>query len=245
MRKASETIQKEGYNNIFALNFRLLMNGNGEKITQQSIAQYLGCSRQAISQYMNGEAIPDAEKLIKISKYFNVSIDFLLGATTISTNDTTLAAVCEYTGLSESTISKIVGWKKEKGTMLEQLWGYSPELKTSILDKLISCPTFETLIDHIATYRSELTELMHDICVLKSQTGSEDFDMNKLPELENRFRASRCDYYDGLHSFEECIIYQTENDYNYIQGNIDEIYEFLLTTRLPGEKAVEEDGEHN
>lgn len=212
---------------------------------QTDIAELLNVQRQIVSYYETGARMPNVEDLAILAKHFKTSVDYLLGITDVKSTDTELKTVCEYTGLSETAVVKISRLKDEQEDIFEFFWGPSTKLQTSVLDNLISCPTFETLIDHIATYRSELTELMHDICVLKSQTGSEDFDMNKLPELENRFRASRCDYYDGLHSFEECIIYQTEKDYNYIQGNIDEIYEFLLTTRLPGEKAVEEDGEHN
>lgn len=46
--------------------------------TQSRIAEDLGITPQAFSYYMNGRE-PNYDVLIKISNYFNVSIDYLLG----------------------------------------------------------------------------------------------------------------------------------------------------------------------
>ena len=48
------------------------------KISQEEFAQILNTSRQAISKWERNEAKPDIDKLILISKLFNVSIDYLL-----------------------------------------------------------------------------------------------------------------------------------------------------------------------
>ena len=38
----------------------------------------LAISREALSYYENGKRSPDMEMLIKLSDYFNVSIDYLI-----------------------------------------------------------------------------------------------------------------------------------------------------------------------
>ena len=48
-------------------------------VTQQDLANYLGISRQAYANYENGNREPDFRTLTKLSCYFNVSIDYLLG----------------------------------------------------------------------------------------------------------------------------------------------------------------------
>lgn len=48
------------------------------KISQEEFSQILNTSRQAISKWERNEAKPDIDKLIVISKLFNVSIDYLL-----------------------------------------------------------------------------------------------------------------------------------------------------------------------
>ena len=46
-------------------------------LSQETLAEKLNCSRQAISKWENGKT-PDAEMLKKYSILFNVSIDYLL-----------------------------------------------------------------------------------------------------------------------------------------------------------------------
>lgn len=49
------------------------------KITQERLSKDLDVGRSSISHYENGEQIPDLYKLITIAKYFDISIDYLLG----------------------------------------------------------------------------------------------------------------------------------------------------------------------
>ncbi|PKM61396.1 MAG: transcriptional regulator [Firmicutes bacterium HGW-Firmicutes-4] len=49
--------------------------------TQEEIAKSLGLSRAAYSHFENGRNEPDYETLKKISEYFHVSTDYLLGRT--------------------------------------------------------------------------------------------------------------------------------------------------------------------
>lgn len=47
-------------------------------LSQEQLAEQLNVSRQAISKWEQGTAIPESEKLITISNYFGVSVDYLL-----------------------------------------------------------------------------------------------------------------------------------------------------------------------
>lgn len=49
-------------------------------LSQEKVAEQLYVSRQAISKWENGEALPDMENLVAISKFYGVSIDYILGA---------------------------------------------------------------------------------------------------------------------------------------------------------------------
>lgn len=48
-------------------------------ISQIDLASALGVTKQSISNWENDNIMPSIEMLIKISKYFNVSTDYLLG----------------------------------------------------------------------------------------------------------------------------------------------------------------------
>ena len=49
-----------------------------KKLNQLKVATDLSISREAISYYENGKRNPDLELLVAFSKYFNVSIDYLI-----------------------------------------------------------------------------------------------------------------------------------------------------------------------
>ena len=49
-----------------------------KKLNQQKVAFDLHISRESLSHYENGKREPSLELLVEMSKYFNVSINFLI-----------------------------------------------------------------------------------------------------------------------------------------------------------------------
>ncbi len=47
-------------------------------LSQEALAEQIGISRQAISKWETGEAVPEISKLVTLAKVFNVSVDLLL-----------------------------------------------------------------------------------------------------------------------------------------------------------------------
>src|SRR5690554_1699750 len=47
-------------------------------LSQEQLAEKLAVSRQAISKWELGESIPDTDKIIQLSRIFQVSTDYLL-----------------------------------------------------------------------------------------------------------------------------------------------------------------------
>ena len=50
----------------------------GAGLSQEQLAERLGVSRQAISKWESGVSTPESEKLVLISNYFGVSVDYLI-----------------------------------------------------------------------------------------------------------------------------------------------------------------------
>ena len=48
------------------------------KLNQQKVAMDLNISREALSYYENGKREPSLQLLVQMSKYFNVSINYLI-----------------------------------------------------------------------------------------------------------------------------------------------------------------------
>lgn len=50
-------------------------------LTQKQISQILDCTQQTYSRYETGEITIDIYNLIKLAKFYNTSVDYLLGLT--------------------------------------------------------------------------------------------------------------------------------------------------------------------
>ena len=57
---------------------KLLRLRRREGLSQEALADALGVSRQAVSRWEQGTALPDGAKLLPCAKYFGVSVDWLL-----------------------------------------------------------------------------------------------------------------------------------------------------------------------
>ena len=64
-------------------------------LTQVELASILNLDASSISKYEKADVSPSAEVLIKVSKYFNVSTDFLLGLSTQKNTPTSYKAGVE------------------------------------------------------------------------------------------------------------------------------------------------------
>lgn len=70
--------------------------------SQEYLAEQIGVSRQAVSKWELGATLPDTEKLIAISEFFNVSADYLLKDTEDMGNGANMdRIVLRFLGLSQ------------------------------------------------------------------------------------------------------------------------------------------------
>jgi len=95
-----------GYDSIFATRLRKLMDEH--KRTQKEVADVLGITRQAISQYLDGAVQPNVEKLYKLSDYFQVSCDWLVGKSDTKSSDIDDVAINKKLGLTQEAIEHLV-----------------------------------------------------------------------------------------------------------------------------------------
>lgn len=89
-------IFKDRFNELY----RQLSNGS---ITE--FAKKLDLSRQTVGFYLNGDRIPDIQTLLQICTRCKVSSDWLIGLSNESDTRQTVRSVCDYIGLSASTVN--------------------------------------------------------------------------------------------------------------------------------------------
>lgn len=64
-------------NNYFGNTLKTLRKEKG--ISQRKLGEILGVVNQTVSFWENGSREPDLDTLIKIAKYFNVTVSYLVG----------------------------------------------------------------------------------------------------------------------------------------------------------------------
>lgn len=72
-------------NELFKIRLKALRKENLK--TQEDMSKALGISRSTYAEYERGKIVPSVGILESISKYFNVSTDYLMGKTNFTTHE--------------------------------------------------------------------------------------------------------------------------------------------------------------
>lgn len=75
-------------------------------ITINKLESETGMSQSSISRW-RGASSPTVNKLLRVARRFNVSMDYLVGRTNVRTMDCNKAFVCDYLNLSEKSIEAL------------------------------------------------------------------------------------------------------------------------------------------
>lgn len=81
-------------------------------LNQIDIANMLGVERSTYGKYETGDSSPDYEKLIQLSDFYQVSIDYLLGKTDVKDPIETIAAHHEGEEWTEQELEDIEKFKE-------------------------------------------------------------------------------------------------------------------------------------
>lgn len=88
------------------------LDENGKPIGVNSLATKIGIASPRISEIEHGKRDMSLTELKAYHRYFNVSMEYLLGETNEPTTDTDVQAICDLTGLSSDSIKKIIDLDK-------------------------------------------------------------------------------------------------------------------------------------
>ena len=81
-------------------------------LSQEKVAEQLYVSRQAVSKWENGEALPEMDNLVALAKFYNVSVDYILASEEEARNLKPLDAELVYCKEENAGSSKVGKWQK-------------------------------------------------------------------------------------------------------------------------------------
>ena len=104
-----------------------------KKLTQDDVAHALNVKRETVTRWETGARDIKTEITILLSKYFNVSADYLLGLTENTSTNISEIGISNKTGFSTSTVVNILNLSAEHKTILDKI--INELLKSDLLEK--------------------------------------------------------------------------------------------------------------
>jgi transcriptional regulator with XRE-family HTH domain len=138
---------------------------NEKNYRQEDIAEVLGLSKQVISNYENGLREPSFDILIKLSEFFNVSTDYLLGRTIFKNSSEEKALAFDSDSSNEASEFSIKIYRKLRACLEKAQYFYKEkmnryddegcgELFFCIYEKLNNdIELFDRILDILLNYR--------------------------------------------------------------------------------------------
>ena len=146
----------------------------GKNLSQEAFGEIMGISRQAVSKWESDASIPDVDKLIAISKEFNVSIGWILGVQEgedekpDALNENQIKAIEK---IVEEYISKLNSGKTQKNRKLGEIAALF--LAAIVILILVGMINIYYRMDSIENQQSDLRNSMNYIgSSLESQINS-------------------------------------------------------------------------
>ncbi len=125
--------------------------------TQDDLAKKLGISRQAVSKWETGTAIPDLEVLLKISKLYDITINDILEPKIQPQRITDFEQIST---ISEKELKEVLK-QFDADSLVTALMGASPETN-SFCERLFPDIDFEMTRKNIGRIRIEAVEDMQN-----------------------------------------------------------------------------------
>lgn len=165
--------------------------------TQEDIAKLLRVQRQVISYFENGSRTPNIDDLIKLAEIFGTSTDYLLGLTDAQSTDLEVKYICDYTGLSEKTVSELHNNKElindcnDKRAIIDEtirMYAHSREAALDIVNLFIEDHMSE-MGRHLYKYKIGITEAIkeHHAYIDNWNTEAEESTEGHMGHIVNKF----------------------------------------------------------
>lgn len=106
---------------------------NIKKLTQDEVAHALNVKRETVTRWETGARDIKTEITILLSKYFNVSADYLLGLTENTSTNISEIGISNKTGFSTLTVENILNLSAEHKIILDKI--INELLKSDLLEK--------------------------------------------------------------------------------------------------------------
>jgi len=147
-----------------------------EKGDTKDFCRKLGITERTMYHWRKGQSRPDIDRLGDIADYFGVTTDYLTGRIDNPSPNVEVAAICEYTGLSDKAAGKL------HEMTLNKAESYS---ESEIFSKIITDGRFGEFMKRVQLFTEEFSKYK-----IKSFKHDEDFSMeDSFPSTFSEYDA--------------------------------------------------------
>lgn len=122
-------------------------------LSQQNVAEEIGISKQMVSKYEKGEALPTSSKLIKLSKLFGLKIDYFFSSFQIELGEINFRKKSTFSIKKQNSLKEQIKIRLENYLWIEDLLSIDYTFKNTIQDKEIK--TIEDVEKVVLQLRNE------------------------------------------------------------------------------------------
>jgi transcriptional regulator with XRE-family HTH domain len=95
----------------FGVRLKELLTATGDTSESRKLSEFLDVSQVAIRQWTNNNNLPTVDKMLKVAEYFDVSVDWLMGARSdAKTPNVEVQAIVERYGLREGALEQLAAY---------------------------------------------------------------------------------------------------------------------------------------
>ena len=146
---------------------RFLEQNSKKPRTLEELGALFGASRQTVANWLNGMSFPNADALVRMAEFYNVSADYLLGLSDTKSADVGLKAAVEYTGLSEEAVEWLHMGLDDVECDGEGLAEESQKANLATASALIQDRAFTKMIHHLKeisqeAYLEKILKILYD-----------------------------------------------------------------------------------
>jgi len=222
---------KDSYFHPFPRRLRLLFDET--RVSQQEVADFVGVSRQAVSQWKDGKTIPDCYNFKKVAEFFKVPLEYLYGETESKVKEN--QALVDSLGFSDFSIKKLQHWAK---------LSFFDMRFTELLSKIIDVADFNSFIIQAHSAIREYAEHQLDLEQIGVRILHQDDEIQTMARYELGQRARAL----GIRTIqaEDLTAFYRQRAMESIGQALNEVAKQYYTEHR--ERLIEErldDGEHN
>lgn len=212
-------------NNVIGERIAKLRKSSGEK--QEDLAEVLGCNRGSLANYETGKRTPDIDTIIKIAQHYKTTTDYILGVTDNKTTDTTVQAICDYTGLSENSVNllricKNIMYKFREDKDIAD----AGKMFFETMDHLVDSIAFvkDDFCKMLLKYRTSLQKGIELNSSYLESSDSKDRDdiLYYIDEQEKSIKYNRYDLQEEFIKFIENFFYEEISNYSALKKDVSE-----------------------